>query len=96
MRGAFSSRTAFFPPSPGTRGPREDRGKERSGSEPSPLPHLTEGQKAVLANEYRKILSEKAKKQRAEIANAVKYGNVSLSDTVSDKESEDMKLIPVK
>jgi N6-adenosine-specific RNA methylase IME4 len=49
--------------------------------------HLTEAQKAVLANEYRKILSEKAKKQRAEIANVVKNGNVSLSETVSDKEN---------
>jgi len=50
--------------------------------------HLTEGQKAVLANEYMKILSKKAKTQRAEIANAVKYGKVSLSETVTDKESE--------
>jgi hypothetical protein len=48
---------------------------------------LTEGQKAVVANEYRKILSEKAKKQRAEIANVVKYGKVSLWDTVSNKEN---------
>jgi len=36
----------------------------------------------------RKILSKKAKTQRAEIANAVKYGKVSLSDTATDKESE--------
>jgi len=50
--------------------------------------HLTEGQKAVLANEYMKVLSKKAKTQRAEIANAMKYGKVSLSDTATDKESE--------
>ena len=50
--------------------------------------HLTEGQKPVLANEYMKVLSKKAKTQRAEIANAVKYGKVSLSETVTDKASE--------
>jgi len=52
--------------------------------------HLTEGQKAVLANEYRKILSEKVKKQRA--VNAIekrwrpeqKY----LSETVTGKYNE--------
>ena len=49
---------------------------------------MTEGQKAVLANEYRKILSEKAKKQRAEIANAVKYDKASLEDTVVSKINE--------
>jgi len=52
---------------------------------------LTEGQKAVLANEYMKVLSKKAKTQRAEIANAVKYGKVSLSDTVIDKETEEQE-----
>jgi hypothetical protein len=86
MRGAFSSRTAFFPPSPGTRGPREDRGKERSGSEPSPLPHLTEGQKAVLANEYRKILSKKRQSEagkKAATIREIKRGNID-SDTVSE------------
>jgi N6-adenosine-specific RNA methylase IME4/ParB-like chromosome segregation protein Spo0J len=49
--------------------------------------HLTEGQKAVLANNYREILSEKAKKQRAEIANAVKYGKPSLEITVISKDN---------
>jgi len=52
--------------------------------------HLTEGQKAVLANEYRKILSEKVKKQRAEIAvtqREINRGNI-LSDTVTDKMNE--------
>ena len=52
--------------------------------------HLTEGQKAVLANEYRKILSEKAKKERAEIAvtqSEINRGNI-LSDTVTDKMNE--------
>jgi len=53
--------------------------------------HLTEGQKAVLANEYRKVLSEKAKTQRAEIANAVKYGKSSLEDTVSPKDDEEQE-----
>ena len=57
--------------------------------------HLTEGQKAVLANEYRKILSEKAKKQRA--VNAIekrwrpeqKY----LSETVTGKYNEGQKAV---
>jgi len=52
--------------------------------------HLTEGQKAVLANEYRKILSEKAKTQRAEIAvtrREINRGNI-LSETVTDKMRE--------
>jgi len=52
--------------------------------------HLTEGQKAVLANEYRKILSEKAKKERAEIAviqREINRGNI-LSETVTDKLNE--------
>jgi len=52
--------------------------------------HLTEGQKAGLANEYRKILSEKAKTQRAEIAviqREINRGNIS-SDTVADKMNE--------
>jgi len=52
--------------------------------------HLTEGQKAVLANEYRKILSEKAKKERAEIAviqREINRGNI-LSDTAADKMNE--------
>jgi len=52
--------------------------------------HLTEGQKAVLANEYRKILSEKAKKERVEIAvtqREINRGNI-LSDTVTDKMNE--------
>jgi len=53
--------------------------------------HLTEGQKAVLANEYREILSEKAKKQRAGIANAVKYGKSSLEATVSSKDDEEQE-----
>jgi len=52
--------------------------------------HLTEGQKAVLANEYRKILSEKAKKQRA--ADAIekrwKPEQKYLSTTVTDKYNE--------
>jgi len=42
--------------------------------------HLTERQKEVLANNYSKILSGKAKAQRAEIANAVKYGKVYLME----------------
>jgi hypothetical protein len=33
-------------------------------------------------------LSEKAKTQRAEIANAVKYGKVSLEETVSSTDIE--------
>jgi len=37
--------------------------------------HLTEGQKAVLAYEYMRVLSKKAKTQRAEIVNAVKAVN---------------------
>jgi len=44
--------------------------------------HLTEGQKDVLANNYSKILSGKAKTQRAEIANAVKYGKVHLMESM--------------
>jgi len=51
--------------------------------------HLTEGQKAVLANEYRKILSEKAKKQRGENAIEKRWRPEQkyLSETVSDKEN---------
>jgi len=52
--------------------------------------HLTEGQKSFLANEYRKILSEKAKTQRAEIAvtqREINRGNI-LSDTAADKMNE--------
>jgi len=52
--------------------------------------HLTEGQKAVLANEYRKILSEKVKKQRA--VNAIKKRwrpeQKYLSETVTGKYNE--------
>jgi len=44
--------------------------------------HLTERQKEVLANNYSKILSGKAKAQRAEIANAVKYGKVYLMESM--------------
>jgi len=53
--------------------------------------HLTEGQKAVLANNYREILSKKAKEQRAKIAvtqREINRGNI-LSDTVADKESDE-------
>jgi len=55
--------------------------------------HLTEGQKAVLANNYREILSKKAKEQRARIAvtqREINRGNI-LEETVSpemDKEEE--------
>ncbi|PSN95952.1 hypothetical protein B9Q06_03825 [Candidatus Marsarchaeota G2 archaeon ECH_B_2] len=47
---------------------------------------MTEGQKAVLANEYRKILSEKAKKQRGENAIEKRWRPEQkyLSDTVSE------------
>jgi N6-adenosine-specific RNA methylase IME4/ParB-like chromosome segregation protein Spo0J len=52
--------------------------------------HLTEGQKAVLANEYRKILSEKAKKQRAVDAIEKRWRpeRKYLSATVTDKYNE--------
>jgi len=55
--------------------------------------HLTEGQKAVLANEYRKILSEKAKTQRAKIAvtqREINRGNI-LEDTVASKINEEQE-----
>ncbi len=52
--------------------------------------HLTEGQKAVLANEYRKIISEKAKSERANKANDIKHDHpISLSETSTDKEKEE-------
>ena len=56
--------------------------------------HLSEGQKAYLANEYRKVISEKAKKERgikgAVETNKILYGKEPerLSDNVSDKRGE--------
>jgi len=55
--------------------------------------HLTEGQKAVLANEYRKILSEKAKKQRASDAIEKRWRPEQkyLETAVSPKYSEEQE-----
>ena len=50
--------------------------------------HLSEGQKAVLANEYRKVISEKAVKTKLEKARAVKAG-VSMEDDVSSIEEQE-------
>lgn len=52
--------------------------------------HLTEGQKAYLANEYRKVQSEKAVKRKLEIARAVKAGTPlnSMEDTSASKIEE--------
>jgi len=55
--------------------------------------HLTEGQKAVLANEYRKILSEKAKTQRASDAIEKRWRPEQkyLETAVSPKYSEEQE-----
>ena len=46
------------------------------------------GHKAVLANEYRKVISEKALKTKLEKARAVKAG-VSMEDDVSSIEEQE-------
>ena len=50
--------------------------------------HLSEGQKAVLANEYRKVISEKAVKTKLEKARAVKAG-VSMEETSASIEEQE-------
>ena len=50
------------------------------------------GQKAVLANEYRKVISERALKERAERAINTRWDNKEyLSADVSDKNDTDTR-----
>ena len=53
--------------------------------------HLTEGQKAVLANEYRKILSKKRQSEAGKKANEVRWhsNNSSDSDTLTESEKNE-------
>ena len=54
--------------------------------------HLSEGQKAVLANEYRKVISKEVQSKAGTKANEVRWhGNESDSANVSesDKENEE-------
>ena len=59
--------------------------------------HLSEGQKAVLANEYRKVISEMALKERglkgALVTNKSLYGidDERLSETLADKRETDTR-----
>ena len=47
---------------------------------------------AVLANEYRKLISKEAEKERAKRANDIKYNHeTSLSVNVSDKDETDTR-----
>ena len=53
---------------------------------------IREGQKAVLANEYRKVISEKALKERAERAINTRWDNKEyLSETLADKNETDTR-----
>ena len=58
--------------------------------------HLSEGQKAVLANEYRKVISEKIQSEAGKKAinarwHGNEYGSVNVSETNKEKESIDTR-----